>query len=199
MTFTSWSLSRTSFAIVCILSLLAFMPAERQAAASQPDPAVAFMQRVAKDLISAAKAQSPDQFRKAIETHGHYRDIAHFALGDYRPKLSSGDRTSYYNGMLRFIARYAANEAQKYPVSHAEIFGPATHTTQGVYVDSRVHMADGTTYDVRWLLIPRGRTFMVRDAQVLTFWMTPFLRDLFVKYITENNGQVKALVLALNQ
>ena len=184
---------------VAILAICAPIPVSNLKAAPN-DPAVAYMQRVAKDLIAAAKSQSPDRFRAALKKHGHYRDIAHFALGDYKPKLSRKDRNRYYNGMIRFISRYAANESRKYQVSHAQIFGPSTRTSTGVYVDSRVHLVDGSTYDVRWLLIPRGgKRFMVRDAQVLTFWMTPFLRDLFVKYIAQNGGQVRALVLALNQ
>lgn len=189
-----------SFA-TAVLAICLAAPAS-QAQTNTADPAVAYMQRVAKDLISAAKAGPADRanrFKAAIQKHGHYRDIAHYALGDYKPKLTSQDRNPYYDGMVRFISRYAAKESEKYAVTHAEIFGPASRSSQGIYVDSRVHLSDGSTYDVRWLLIPRGSTFMVRDAQVLTFWMTPFLRDLFVKYISENGGQVKALVLALNQ
>ena len=39
----------------------------------------------------------------------------------------------------------------------------------------------------------------MRDAQVLGFWMSPFLKDLFEKYIGENGGNPRALVVALNR
>ena len=37
------------------------------------------------------------------------------------------------------------------------------------------------------------------DAQVLGFWMTPFLATLFQNYIAENGGSSKALIMALNR
>ncbi|MEL6292220.1 MAG: hypothetical protein AAFQ44_10530 [Pseudomonadota bacterium] len=49
------------------------------------------------------------------------------------------------------------------------------------------------------MLVPRGKSFKVRDAQVLGFWVSPFLTRLFENYISENGGRVEALVLALNR
>ena len=42
-------------------------------------------------------------------------------------------------------------------------------------------------------------TYKVRDAQVIGFWMTSFLDNLFQNYISENGGNPKALVVALNR
>jgi phospholipid transport system substrate-binding protein len=39
----------------------------------------------------------------------------------------------------------------------------------------------------------------VRDAMVVGFWMTPFLKKLFEDYIAENGGNPSALVAALNR
>jgi phospholipid transport system substrate-binding protein len=168
-------------------------------AAAADDPAVDFMKRMSKDLIAAAKTGSQQAFIDAINRYGHFRAIGDYALGTYQPRLRPTDRETYYSGLVRFIARYAAGESGKYPVSHAEFFAPPAHTTKGVFVDSRVHLADGTTYDVQWRLIPQGSTFRVFDAQVLSFWMTPFLKDLFERYVGDNNGNVQALVVALNR
>ena len=43
-----------------------------------------------------------------------------------------------------------------------------------------------------------GQTFKVRDAQVVGFWMTSFLDNLFQNYISDNGNNPKALVMALN-
>ena len=87
-------------------------------------------------------------------------------------------------------------------MSHVEIVGPAQRARAGVVVDTRVHLRDGQAYDVQWLLHPTGGGYKVRDAKVQVllgdYWMTPFLKDLFEKYIAEN-GSVQALVLALNR
>ena len=60
-------------------------------------------------------------------------------------------------------------------------------------------MKTGETYDVRWLVVRRGDGFKVRDAQVMGFWSSPFLKNLFENYISENGGNPKALVVALNR
>ena len=66
-------------------------------------------------------------------------------------------------------------------------------------VDSTIHMRDGASYDVAWLLARNGTSYKVRDAQILTFWMTGQLNRLFSSYISENGGQARALVIALNR
>jgi phospholipid transport system substrate-binding protein len=66
-------------------------------------------------------------------------------------------------------------------------------------VDSTVLLADGTSYEVRWLLAKFGTTYKVRDAMVMGFWMTPFLKKLFEDYIAQNGGNPRALTMALNR
>ena len=104
--------------------------------------------------------------------------------------------------MVRFILRYAATESGKYQVASLQITGPASKTSNGVVVDSKVIMKDGQSYDVQWLLQSAGAGYRIRDAKVQVllgdYWMTPFLKDLFEKYISEN-GSVQALVVALNR
>ncbi len=101
--------------------------------------------------------------------------------------------------MVRFIARYAAAEAPKYAVSTAEILSPPVREDKSLYVDTRIYLKDGQTYEVRWLLIPQGDSFRIRDAQVMGFWMSPFLKTLFENYVAENGGNPRALVMALNR
>ena len=59
--------------------------------------------------------------------------------------------------------------------------------------------SSGDGYDVRWLVVKRGTTYKVRDAQVIGFWMTSFLDNLFQSFISDNGGNPKALVVALNR
>ena len=163
------------------------------------EPAVEFMKQVSRELIAAAKTGNPQEFIEVIQKRGHVPAIGLYALGNYKMQLQPADRNTYYGGMVRFIARYASNEAPKYSVSHAEIFSPPVREGTNLFVDSRVFMSSGTSYDVRWMLVPQGNSFRIRDAQVLTFWMSPFLKNLFENYIGENGGNPQALVIALNR
>lgn len=166
---------------------------------SLAETATAYMQRVANELVTASRSGSTAQFAAVIRNHADVPWLGLYSLGSYSSVLSRSDRPTYYNGMVNFIARYAAKEAPKYPVSSAVIAGQAGETKEGIEVDSRVTLRSGESYDVRWLVVRRGSGFKVRDAQVVGFWMSPFLKNLFEGYISDNGGNPKALVVALNR
>lgn len=162
------------------------------------DPAVAFMEKVAHELLSATRSKSPALVSAVVHRYADTGYIGSYSLGSYRAQLAPGDRPGYLAGMVRFIGRYAATEAPKYPVATYKITG-SSRGGQGIMVDSVVTLRDGSSYDVRWLLTQAGPTFRVRDAMVYGFWMTPFLRKLFENYIAENGGHVRALVAVLSR
>ena len=168
-------------------------------AAQAADPAVVFMAQVGKDLMAAARTRSPGVMTNVIERHGDVAQIGLYSLGEYRTKLALAERPSYYQGMARFIGRYAANEAPKYQVARVEWANRSVKGVSGLMVDSRVILTDGTGYDVRWLLFKYGNSYKVRDAMVLGFWMTPFLKNLFEDYISKNGGNPRALTAALSR
>ena len=169
------------------------------AAASAADPAVEYMRRAANELINAQRQGSAEAFARVIDNYGHVPAIGLGALGTYKSGLEPSDRGSYYKGLVRFIGRYAAKEAVKYPVARAQFSSGGVRDGRSIMVDSSIVLTDGSTYDVRWMLVPHGKSFKVRDAQVLGFWVSPFLQRLFENYIAENGGRVRALVVALTR
>lgn len=163
------------------------------------ETATAYMQRVANELVAASRTGSQAAFAAAIRNNADVPAIGLSALGGYAQSLPKAERPQYYNGMINFIARYAAKEAPKYPVAKAIVVGQSEETAGGAYVDSRVQLKSGESYDVRWKLVRRGTTYKVRDAEVIGFEMTSFLNTLFQNYIGENGGNPRALVVALNR
>jgi phospholipid transport system substrate-binding protein len=177
------------------MAWLAAIPSPAAAA----DPAVKFMAQVGRELMAAARTRSPSVMASVIERYGDVSYIGLYSLGTYRAQLPASERTTYYNGMVRFISRYASNEAPKYPVARVEWVDQSIRGSNGVMVDSKVVLEDGSEYEVRWLLVHRGDSYKVRDAMVMGFWMTPFLKNLFEDYISKNGGHPHALITALNQ
>ena len=163
------------------------------------DPAVVFMAEVGRELTRAARTRSPGVMANVIQRYGDVHVIGNYSLGAYRARLAETDREAYYSGMVRFISRYAAGEAPKYPVARVEWANQSMRAPSGVTVDSKVVLSDGTEYEVRWLLGRYGSSYKVRDAMVLGFWMTPFLKKLFEDYIAQNGGNPRALTTALNR
>jgi phospholipid transport system substrate-binding protein len=183
------------YAILALIGLAAVGATPAAAA----DEAVVFMAKVGRELTAAARTRSPGVMSAAIQRYGDITYIGLFSLGSYRNQLTATERPNYYLGMVKFIGRYAANEAPKYTVAKVEWSDQSIRGANGIMVDSKVTLTDGSTYDVRWLLVRQGGGFKVRDAMVVGFWMTPFLKKLFEDYIAQNGGNPRALVTALNR
>jgi phospholipid transport system substrate-binding protein len=192
--FAAAAFSMCIFALACVAWLTA---APRPAAAA--DPAVKFMAQVGRELMAAARTRSPGVMASVIQRYGDVSYIGLYSLGSYRTQLSTADRATYYGGMVKFISRYSATEAPKFPVARVEWADESFRGANGLMVDSKVTLEDGTVYEIRWLLAQYGDSYKVRDAMVVGFWMTPFLKKLFEDYIAENGGNPSALVAALNR
>jgi phospholipid transport system substrate-binding protein len=188
---------RISGCIYALASLFCLALTAPPAAAA--DPAVQFMAKVGKELMAAARTRSPGVMAGVIHRYADVSYIGLFSLGTYRNLLSAADRTVYYSGMVKFIGRYAANEAPKFTVAKVEWSNESVRGANGIMVDSKITLSDGSAYDVRWLVVRYGNTYKVRDAMVLGLWMTPFLKKLFEDYIAQNGGNPRALVTALNR
>lgn len=179
-----------------LLTLPMLWAAASPARAEHP---TAFMQRVSNELINAQRLGGGAAFAAVLRKHADVPWIGHSSLGTYAQRLAAAERPNYYNGMIKFISNYAAKEAPKYPVNRAIVTSATEESGKGVYVDTTIELKSGETYDVRWWLTRQGTTFKVRDASVVGFWMSPFLKNLFENYITENGGNPQALIVALNR
>ncbi len=182
-----------------IASLAVYAAAAATVSSAQAEQPARYMQRVVNELVAASRQGSTVAFAKVMRRHADLPTIGLYSLGSYGRSLRRADRKSYFAGMIAFIARYAAKEAPKYPVSKGIVLGQTEETKAGIYVDSVIKMSTGTSYDVRWWLVRRGGSYKVADAQVLGFWARESLKSLFENYITENGGSPRALVVALNR
>src|SRR6185369_2585821 len=121
-------------------------------------------------LMAAARTRSPGAMVAAIERHGDVTQIGLSALGDYRTQLPHADRPNYFSGMAKWMGRYAANEAPNYPIARVEWSNESRRGSGGsVVVESRVVLANGSAYEVSWVLARYGTGYKVRDAMVLGF------------------------------
>ncbi len=179
--------------------LLVIAAAIAAAPAARAETAAGFMQRVSTELLAANRTANTTGFAAALRRYGDVQGIGMTSLGTYAGGLPKNDRPLFYNGMVNFIARYAAKESAKYQVAKATVLGQSEEDARGASVETRIYLTSGENYDVRWQLVRSGQSFKIRDAQVLGFWMTPFLATLFQNYIAENGGSSKALIMALNR
>ena len=182
---------------LCLAVLTAALMAVTPASAREKP--VQFMQRAANELVAASRDGSPSAFARVLNKYADLPSVGLYSLGNYAKALSRNDRGPFYSGMVGFLARYASTQAPNYPVRSAVMTSQTKETRTGVYVDSVVTMTDGTSYDVRWWLIRRGGSYKVGDVSVLGFWGREQLKRLFEGYISENGGNPKSLIIALNR
>jgi phospholipid transport system substrate-binding protein len=199
MTVSMRTAERTAFSTLVRAFLLSSLALLAMGAAASAESPAAYMKRVGNELLAASRSGSASQFAMVLNANADVPSIGLSALGDYARSLPRADRPIYYNGMINFIARYAAKEAPKYPVARFTVTGQSEEDARGTYVDCRITLVSGESYDVRWLVVRREGTYKVRDAQVVGFWMTSFLDNLFQSFISDNGGNPKALVVALNR
>ncbi len=179
-----------------LFSLVVGLAGPMSAHAEQP---ARYMQGVANELMTAARSGTADAFHQVFRKHADLPSIGLYSLGSYAQSLSTADRDPYYSGMIGWIARYSAQNAPQYPVAKMVVVGQTEETKTGVYVDTVVSLRDGGTYDVRWWLIRRGGSYKIGDVSVAGFWGREQLKRLFEKFIADNGGNPRALVIALNR
>ncbi|MEM7618951.1 MAG: ABC transporter substrate-binding protein [Pseudomonadota bacterium] len=197
---TNLNIFRSFYMTACALLILlaSFLHSASVHAAKKKEKPVVFMEAVAKKLLAAAKSGSKKQMQRVIASYADMSGIGTYSLGDYAKKLPNSRRRVYQRGVAKFMARYLIGQSKQYKIAKAEILGLGGIRKNSYLVDSKVILEDGTEYDVQWRIKKHKRTFKIRDAKVLGFWLVPFQRDLFNNFVSEQGGNVNALVLALN-
>lgn len=171
----------------------------RPALAAADHPSLEYMRQVAKDMLNANRLGTAASFRRAILRHADVADIAEYSLGQYRQKLSDGQRDRYYGGVATFMSRYFADQSREYRVAKYDIGEPTVAEDKDILIDTKVYMLSGQTYTVAWRLSWRGGRYKVVDAKVLGFSMVYMQRGLFTAYISKRKGDVGQLVAALTR
>ncbi|HRX36424.1 MAG TPA: ABC transporter substrate-binding protein [Aestuariivirga sp.] len=162
-------------------------------------PSVAYMRKVAKDLLNAHRQGTVASFRRAILRHAAIPEIADYSLGQYRSKLPASQKDRYYGGVATFMARYFADQSRDYKVAKYEIGDASGDDNKEVLVNTRIVLMSGQKYTVVWRLGWRGGHYKVLDAKVLGFSLVYLQRGLFTSFVSKRNGNVGELVAALNR
>lgn len=185
-----------------VIALAAFMLGCALPKQAQADRAAGFVKQAGTQLVSAARSGSHAMMAAVIHQYSDLPDIGLYSLGNYRGGLPSSRRSSYYDGVARFMARYFIDQAKQFPVSTFKVYTESNKVSWGYEVDSVVTLKSGETHRLRWHVVPRSGGLKVRDVSIVGVWLTPISmisqqRDLFTGYIRDKGGNVSALLSAL--
>ncbi|MBG1231975.1 ABC transporter substrate-binding protein [Aestuariivirga litoralis] len=177
---------------------LALMPAVFAVPAMAADhPSVVFMNRMGDELLHAHRQGTTSAFMRVIQRYADINSIADESIGTY--KVGDGDMARYKRGVATFISRYFADQSRSYQVAKFEVGEATVDKDKNVLVDSKVFLMSGQTYSVTWKLNWVGGSYKVADARFLGFSMTSMERNLFSSFLAKHDGDVKALIVALNR
>ncbi|MFN4143743.1 ABC transporter substrate-binding protein [Aestuariivirga sp.] len=169
------------------------------ATAAADHPAVAYMRKVAKDMLNAHRQGTVASFKRAILRHADVRSIGDYSLGQYKAKLGAGQKEAYYAGTATFMARYFADQSREYVIAKYEIGEASADDGKDVNVQSKVYLMNGQSYTVMWRLVPRKGGYKVADAKIMGFSLIYLQRGIFTSFLSKRNGDVAQLVAALNR
>ncbi|GEM_PF-6781678 len=170
-----------------------------QAQAAGLHPAVQYMQATATDLLRAQRKGTHKAFADVLRRRADVHSIAMFSIGRYRTQLDRKQRPLYVRGVHQFMARYFADQSQRYRVTKAVIEKTPRQDGDAWLVRSKVWLANGSTYTPVWKLRKTRVGWRVVDVKVMGFSLSYLQRSLFYKYLQRKQGDVGALVMALNR
>jgi ABC-type transporter MlaC component len=181
----------------CLIALVVAFPGVARA-----DKPAAFMKQAGLQLIAATRSRSHETLANVIRLYSDLPDIGLFSLGTYRKHLPRSRRSAYYDSVARFMSRYFMDQARQYPIAKFQVYTQSSKLEWGYEVDSVATLTSGTTYTLRWHVVPRKGGYRVRDVSIVGVWITPISiigqqKDLFVGYIRDNGGKITALLSAL--
>ena len=168
-------------------------------ASTRVHPAVRYMQKAASDLLRAQQRGTTKSFAQVLARRADVPAIADYSLGRYRKALPRSKRPLYYRGVRTFMARYFADQSRKYRIVKTAIDQTPRKDGKDLLVNTKVWLASGATYTVVWRLTPRRKSWRITDVKVLGFSLSFLQRGIFYKYLKKKNGDVNALVAALNR
>ncbi len=181
---------------------LAFSPAAQAGntkAATPLHPAVKYMQATATDLLRAQRKGTRKAFADVLARRADVDGIAMYSIGRYRGQLGKKQKTLYVRGVHQFMARYFAMQSKKYRVKKAVIEQTPRQQGKDWLVRSRVWLDNGSSYTPVWKLRKTRFGWRVVDVKVMGFSLTYLQRGLFYKFLQKRQGDVGALVMALNR
>lgn len=190
-----------SAAIACFgLALLVSAPAfaAKNPGAAAKDPIVSFMKIAADKMLDAARDGSPKGFLKFILRYTDVGGIALYSLGSYQSGLLQKHRKIYFRGMARHITRYFTQQSRQYRIARAEIGKKSWKVDEAYYIDTKLTLVTGSSYNVRWQIVRRNNSFKISNVRILGFWLARFQRNQFENYINKQGGRVTALVAVLH-
>lgn len=189
-----------SILVSMVLVVLAALPAR----AADTDQAKTVIDGMAQRAISVLKetgqgdkAKREAQFRDIFRDSFDIPKIGQFVLGIYWRRATEEQRAEYLKLFEAFIVKTYAERLSQYSGEKLQVDGARANGDKTV-VDSEIVRGSGQPIRIAWELEKdAGGKFKVTDVNIERVSMSQTQRSDFNSYISQNGGNVDALIAKL--
>ena len=135
--------------------------------------------------MTAANSGSANAFSSAASRFADLNAIAMFALGPYRKDLPRSRSGEYVALTRKFMGQFMAQYASKFSGN-----GIVITSCAGNIIGTKLSTGQTLTFRLR----KTGSNYRVEDVSVSSVWLAIALRNKFTGVISQNNGNIDALM-----
>lgn len=177
--------------ITCTIFLVATLANTAKASSC---PAENYIQSAGEAFMSASRSGTASAFSTAASRFADLHSLALFALGIYRQQLPKSRETEYVARTRTFMGKFMAEYGSHFS-GNSIVITSCNESAGGLTVGTK--LSTGQTLSFR--LRKAGGGYRVQDVSVSSIWLAQTMRNKFTRIISENNGDINALMSYLGK
>jgi phospholipid transport system substrate-binding protein len=196
-------LSRRQILLAAAATLtLTGIPLRQREAGAATGPET-YVQSLGNDVIALAKSGARgsslrSRFVSLLQRHSDIRGIALFSLGTYQKRLPAGERSKYFDLVIRYAAGFFAYYIEDFAGTGFDVKSSRPRG-KSVEVESAIRYDNGSTAPVRWSVVKSGGGYRVNDVNVRGIWLSLQMQQQFTSVLKRNKGDFDALFKYLRE
>lgn len=186
-----------------IIVLIAGLLMWTQSATAEPNQAVAFVSKLANEMIVDVLAtQKPmtekiDLFRTKFQEAIDLKFVGQFVVGNYWRKASPADREAFLVAFMDFATKSWADKFNLYNGQKIEFSGTRPAQKGQLYVDSVIE--NNPPAQVIWRVREKDGKYKIVDIIVEGVSMALSYRNEYSSFLQKHNGNLNALTQELER
>ena len=172
-----------------LAAVLLFVSQPSISALSATCPAENYIQSAGAAFMSASRSNSAGAFSAAASRFADLHSIALFALGNYRQNLPKSRETEYVARTRTFMGKFMVQYGSHFSGTSIVITS-CNESANGLTVGTKLSTGQSLTFRLR----KAGGGYRVQDVSISSIWLAQTMRRKFTRVISENNGDIDALM-----
>jgi phospholipid transport system substrate-binding protein len=162
-----------------------------------------YVKSLGNDVIALAKSGTRgsslrSRFVSLLQRHSDIRGIALFSLGTYQKQLPAGERSKYFDLVIRYAAGFFAYYIEDFAGTGFDVKSSRPRG-KSIEVESAIRFENGSTAPVRWSVVKTGSGYRVNDVNVRGIWLSLQMQQQFTSVLKRNKGDFEALFKYLRE